>query len=1058
MIADYLHRNPRSLALMIAVIVVAGISSFLVMPRLEDPVLGRRVGVISTVFPGASAARVESLVTMVIEEQLNGIAAIRQVRSNSQNSISNIVIELGDDIYDVDPVWSIVRSHIADASTRLPDSCGKPDLQVVPLKAFAAIMAVQAVDANDNKGLMVARRLAKKLRTELVSISGTERVDIFGDPGEEFLVEIEPTTLASTGLSTAAIAAQITGNQADLPAGRISQQDGDIALELSNADQPIDRIQNSLITFGPGSRTVALSEIATITRQLVKPHATEASINSRPAIVLGAMVNDELRVDQWADRMQATLKDFQARFGEDVTVDLLFSQRQHIDHRMQMLLKNLGMGTVAVMLVVLVMMGWRSMLVVAVSLPLSACIVLAAMRMMAIPVHQMSVTGLIVALGLLIDNAIVIVEDVRSRILSGSRRSSAIVDGVKHLRMPLFGSTLTTALAFLPIATLPGPPGEFVGTIATSVILAICASFGLALTVIPALVGMLKIDASQMGPFSQGLSIHSVSRTYESSLAFVFRSPLLGIGLGMLLPLCGFYLAGRLPEQFFPPSDRTQIQIEVELPARDGIQSTKATVEQIRTVVSGFDQIERQHWFLGGSAPTFFYNVVPRRRGTPFYAQAFVDLNSGKDTGGLVRRLQTAIDTSVPQARVIVRQLEQGPPFDAPVEVRVLGEDAATLQRLGSQLRTLLTETSSVIHTRSDFEETIPRLKLVVDDLAAKKSGLDKSRLAGLLYTTIEGASAGTLFDGDEDVPVKVKLQLDGLFKMERLAALPLPAMSRGPAADRSAAGPGTSGPPNGLSSEATGLNPLTLAAIANWELDADVGAIVRIDGQRANEVKAYIQAGILPSAVIAEFKRRLADSSFSLPDGYAIEFGGETEQRTQAVARLIANGFVLFALMLLTLVGSFRSFRCAFIIAAVGGLSAGLGPLALAWFGYPFGFMAIVGTMGLVGVAINDSIVVLAAIRANFAASCGDRTAVVAEVSHCTRHVIATTVTTIVGFLPLILGGGGFWPPLAITIAGGVAGATFLALYFTPSLYLVLCGRSPNGSGDNMSGEKLSS
>lgn len=1036
MIANFLHRNPRILLLAIAVIVVAGGSSFLVMPRLEDPVLGRRVGVISTVFPGANAERVESLVTMILEERLNGISAIRQVRSNSQNSISNIVIELNDNVYDVEPVWSIVRSNVSDAISDLPDSCSAPRLQVVPLKAFAAIIAVQAVDAKGDQRLVVARRLAKRLRKDLVAISGTERVDIFGDPGEEFLVAIEPTVLASTGLSTAAIAAQIASSQVDLPAGRVSQDDGDLSLELQNADNPVDRVQDSLISYGPNGTTSRLSEIAAVTKQLVTPRPGAAIINGNPAIVLGAMVDDNRRVDLWADQMESALEDFNTQHRADVTLDVLFSQRHQIDQRMQMLLQNLGLGTGAVMLVVLVMMGWRSMIVVALALPLSACMVLSAMRMMAIPVHQMSVTGLIVALGLLIDNAIVIVDDVRSRIVAGQSRSQAIVAGVKHLGMPLFGSTLTTALAFLPIATLPGPPGEFVGTIAVSVILAICASFILALTVIPALVGILQMDSSQTGPLSQGLTIGILRSVYEFSLRIVFRAPILGIGLGMLLPLAGFLAAGRLPEQFFPPSDRTQIQVEVELPAREGIQSTRKTVKQIRAIVKEFDQVDRQHWFLGASAPTFFYNVVPRRRGTTFYAQAFVDLKHGRDIGNLVQSLQLKIDTNVPQGRTIVRQLEQGPPFDAPVEVRILGDNPATLQRLGSELRALLAQTSNVIHTRSDFEETIPRLQLAIDEFAAKKAGLSKSQIAGLLYTTLEGASAGKIYDGDEELPVRVKLQLDGRFKLKRLAALPLPSMQR----------PTANGPPQGQPTTETGLNPLTLASIARWELDSDVGAIVRIDGQRANEVKAYIRAEVLPSTVISEFKRRLAESSFSLPQGYSLEFGGETEQRSHAVAKLIANGIVLFALMLLTLVASFRSFRCAFIIASVGGLSAGLGPLALAWFGYPFGFMAIVGTMGLVGVAINDSIVVLAAIRANPQALIGNRAEVVAEVSHCTRHVLATTLTTIVGFLPLILGGGGFWPPLAITIAGGVSGATFLALYFTPALYLMLCGHRATG------------
>jgi len=235
---------------------------------------------------------------------------------------------------------------------------------------------------------------------------------------------------------------------------------------------------------------------------------------------------------------------------------------------------------------------------------------------------------------------------------------------------------------------------------------------------------------------------------------------------------------------------------------------------------------------------------------------------------------------------------------------------------------------------------------------------------------------------------------------------------------------------------------------MAELRLDSDVGAIVRIDGQRANEVKAYVQAGVLPSTVIREFQFRLESSGFQLPSGYSLQFGGETEQRSHAVSRLIANGVVLFALILLTLVASFRSFRCAAIVAAVGGLSVGLAPLALALFGYPFGFMAIVGAMGLVGVAINDSIVVLAAIRADNEARQGQVTAVVRVVMSCARHVIATTLTTIVGFTPLILSSGGFWPPLAITVAGGVGGATVLALYFAPSSYLLLY-RSRNAQPD---------
>lgn len=1031
--ADFLHRNPRLLFLLLAVIVVAGSSAFLVLPRLEDPILGRRVGVISTVFPGANAERVEALVTIPLEERLTGIADIQQVRSNSQNSISNIVVELSDFVTDIDSVWSLVRTSVADSAERLPETCSTPELQVVPLKAFAAIIAVQPATDLADPQLLITRQRTGRLKNALAAISGTEHVTVFGDPGGEFLIALEPTALAATGLSTAAIAAQIADSQTIRPAGRLPQDTGNLALDLQDAEAPIEKLQQTLIRVPATGATTRLSDIATISKQRITPAATAAIINERPAIVLGVMVADDLRVDQWSDRMQATLAEFQTQFAGDVSANLLFSQRDHVDLRMQMLLQNLAIGVAAVTLVVLIMMGWRSMIVVALALPLSAFLVLAAMRLLEIPVHQMSATGLIVALGLLIDNAIVMVEEVRSRILQGVSRSQAVIEGVAHLTMPLCGSTLTTALAFLPIATLPGPPGEFVGTIAISVILAICASLALALTIIPALVGLLKIDQTHTGWLSRGLSAGRFAELYQLSLRAVFRAPVLGLGLGLLLPLTGFFLASKLPEQFFPPSDRDQLQIEVELPAYADLAETEAAVAQIQAVVAEFPQVRQQHWFLGNSAPTFFYNVVPRRRGTPFYAQAFVDLQQQQDTGSVVRGLQEELDRQILQGRVLVRQLEQGPPIDAPVELRILGNDMATLQRLGSELRLMLSQTSHVIHTRSDVEETIPRMRLTLDETATAKAGTNSSELAGLLYTTLEGASAGTMFDDGLEYPVKVRLNLNGSLRMERLAALPLPALRRPQP---------NAAPINSTTTASAGLNPLTLSSIAQWKLDSTAGAVVRINGRRANEVKAWLQAEVLPSRVITEFKRRLADSNFQLPAGYQLEFGGETEQRSQAVDRLIANGFVLFALMLLTLVTAFRSFRCAMIIACVGGLSAGLGPLALACFGYPLGFMAIIGTMGLVGVAINDSIVVLAAIKANPLANVGNRHEIVAEVSHCTRHILATTFTTLVGFLPLILDGGRFWPPLAVTIAGGVSGATFLALYFTPSLYLLVCGR----------------
>ncbi len=1030
MIAAFLHRNPRLLVLTLLVILAAGLAAIWMLPRLEDPILSRRVAVISTVYPGADARQVESLVTIPLEQVLAGVPEIKQVRSNSGTSISNIVIELADEVSDVDPVWTRIREAMVLAAEEFPPHCQTPRLEVFPLKAFASILSLtwqaSAATGQDSQGIIL-RRLAAQLRSRLLQVPGTEQVQTFGDPGEEIVVQLEPLTLTSLGLSTAALAQQVRDGHSQMAAGSLQSAESEVLLDVKTPAQAIDRIGDVRIAWGPSPATATLSEMARIEKREIQPPRQRAIIQGQTAVVLGVMVDDEIRVDRWQLSQDEVLTEFRRDYPHEVEVQSLFSQTEHIQRRMKVLRQNLVLSTAAVVFVLLILMGWRSMIVVAMALPLSALLVFAGMRWLQIPIHQMSVTGLIVALGLLIDNAIVMVEDVRTGIYQGCPPLEAIQASVRHLAMPLFGSTVTTALAFLPIATLPGPAGEFVGTIAMSVILAISASFLLAMTAIPAMVGLMGIQPQQRGLMDYGLRIGWLERWYRGSLEWIFRYPLLGVLAGLVLPGLGFLVAFNLPQQFFPPADRQQIQIEIERPARDNLTGVQQAMQQVRQIVQRDERLKNQHWFLGGSAPTFFYNVVPRRRGTPYYAQAFIDVMPGESTTEVVQQLQSAIDREVFDSRVIVRQLEQGPPFDAPVEIRVLGSDLQTLQNLGSQLRELLSETPHVIHTRSDLQDAIPKLVLDVDPVAVQEAGLDETRVVQFLYTTVQGADAGSVFEGGQEIPVRVTVQLDPDRQTEQLAALVVPSPAAGPAG-------------NGNNSPLTRAPiPTTLGSLGQFELDSDVATIVRIDGQRVNEVKAYIRAGVLPSVVMQAFRQRLAESDVVLPAGYRLELGGETEQRTRAVNNLIANALLLFTLMLLTLVAVFQSFRSALIIAAVGGLSMGLGPLALQCFGFPFGFMAIVGTMGLVGVAINDSIVVLAAIRARPATTWRDPQEMARIVFGCTRHIIATTVTTIAGFVPLVIGGGEFWPPLAITIAGGVGGATLLALYFVPSLKLVL-------------------
>ncbi|MEO1466571.1 MAG: efflux RND transporter permease subunit, partial [Cyanobacteria bacterium J06633_1] len=674
----------------------------------------------------------------------------------------------------------------------------------------------------------------------------------------------------------------------------------------------------------------------------------------------------------------------------------------------------------------LTLMGWRSAIIVGTSLPLSILMVFGWMNVMGIPLHQMSITGLIVALGILIDNGIVMVDEVTNQLKNEVKPINAVKNSVKHLAVPLLSSTITTVLAFLPIALLPGPTGEFVGTIAISVILAVSSSLFLALAIMPTLAAKLyrpiqDDSSSQSAKWLQaGISIPVLTRWYGRTIKWTTAKPVLGISLALLIPLFGFIQAASLPQQFFPAADRDQLQIQLELPAVSSITQTQVVTRQVRDRLLNFANITDVHWFIGRSAPRFYYNILTSREQEPNFAQAIVQLDS-LATSDLAQELQQELDANFATARIVVRQLEQGPPFDAPVEMRIYGSDVDVLRRLGEEARSLLLGVADITHTRASLAEARPQLELVVDEAEVRLTGLNRNAIAAQLNSSLEGTAGGSILESTEELPVKVRLSAPNRDRLEDLTSLDLLSPS-----------------------ENNSSSTIPLSSLGQITLKPELAKISRYNGQRVNTVQGFLTPGVLPDRALTDFKQQLANANWQLPSGYGYEFGGEAEQKNNAIGGLISTVGVIAVLMVATLVLSLGSFRLAAVIGVVAIASFGLGLCSIWLFGYPFGFNPIIGTVGLIGVAINDSIVVLAAIQQHPVAKTGNKRAIRAVVMHSTRHVMATTLTTAIGFVPLLLGGGEFWPPLAVAIAGGVVGATLLALYLIPAAYSILfCPRS---------------
>ncbi len=489
----------------------------------------------------------------------------------------------------------------------------------------------------------------------------------------------------------------------------------------------------------------------------------------------------------------------------------------------------------------------------------------------------------------------------------------------------------------------------------------------------------------------------------------------------MLLPILGFIQAGSLEQQFFPAADRDQLQIELELSSSASLGQTQTLIKQIRQQIINYPEVTDIHWFLGRSVPRFYYNLVGAREQQANYAQALVQLNALTSTS-LAQKLQTELDKAFPAARIIVKQLEQGPPFAAPIEMRIYGSNLEVLQSLGESARQLLVQIAEVTHTRASLAEIQPQLRLQLDEEQARLAGLDRNAIAQQLDTILEGVVGGSVLEATEELPIRVRLGNQDRGDLAQISSLDLLATS-----------PSLNSKPNNP------LNAVPLSSLSKVTLQPELAQITHYNGQRVNTVQAFLQAGVLPPEILSQFQTKLDNNKFALPPGYTFEFGGEEQERNSAVGGLVSTVGVIIIIMVAVLVLSLGSFQLAGVIGIVAIASFGLGIFSIWLFGYPFGFNPIIGTVGLVGVAVNDSIVVLDTLSNHPEAKTGNPKAIQQVVLHSTRHVLTTTLTTAIGFVPLLLSGGEFWPPLAVAIAGGVIGATLLALYFVPAAYYLL-------------------
>lgn len=1019
------YREWRVFALAIGIIVVTGLTALSTIGRQEDPTITNLFTTITTPFPGASPARVESLVTEKIEEELKKIAEIEEITSVSREGFSLVVVELSQMISDeeIEVAWSEIRDALSDAARNFPEGVPDPEFDNDKFGAYTAISVLTPRDEGYVEPSQL-QRYAELLRDRLRQLPGARLVRLFGEQQEEVLVTVNARRLSDLGLSPAAVVNAIRSADSKVRAGQLRGDENNYLLEVKGEIKSVERIRQVPLVTETSGTVVRVGDIATLERGTRWPISSIGISNGKPAILVGATMEEGLQVDGWVATLRAETDEFEQTLPADIQHTVLFDQSQYTIDRLSGLTVNILIGSSLVIIVLFFTLGWRGAFIVACILPLTTLLSVTVLQYAGVPIHQMSVTGLIVALGLLVDAAIVMTDDIRRRLIGGVPRLQSVEQAVKRLAGPLLASTVTTVLAFMPMALLPGPAGDFVGSIAIAVIVMLIASFLLALSITPALAGWLlpaKGEGKSHAWYARGIKSGKIGQIFNRSVGWAIANRGTALFASLALPIIGLLSFPTLTSQFFPGVERDQFYIQMKLDGNAAISETRVMAQRADVLIKSRPEITSVTWVVGESAPSFYYNMLSNQDGVASFAEALVTTTSEQATREVIPILQSMLDRAVPEAQTLVKGLFQGPPVNAPVEILVVGPDVNTLRDIGEQIRERMSRVPYVEHTRATFMGGSPKLVFDANEDQANFSGLTLTGVSQHLEAALEGVSGGSLLEDTEELPVRVRYEDEWRENLDRLRSIDIPVAQNG--ADRYQAVP--------------------LSSIGTITVEPSESPINRENGERTNTVQAFTPNGILPQVALEAVQAELARDPVSIPTGYRLAVGGDSDERAGTVNNLMAPIGLIVVLTIATIVLTFNRFKLSMITGIVAILSMCMSVLALEIFNYPFGIQALIGVIGSIGVSINAAIIILTALQADEGAMAGDLGRIRDIVMESSRHIISTTTTTFGGFLPLIIEGGGFWPPFAMSIAGGVLLSTIISLYFTPVAFTMTVSRN---------------
>ena len=1011
-IVDLYLDRPRIFLLAMLFIIAGGLLSYDSLPRQENPQLAERWANITAVLPGATPQRVETQIADVLETQLREIDEIKIIDSTSLSGVVRVGLELKEIIGkgETDEVWAKVQETLSQSAALVPPGTNISFNHSGP--PTTVLFALQWRGDGDPQ-MVILSRLANQFKRKLANITNSKQALVYGDTKEEIFVGADLDLLTDAGMNIQSIAIAIDRYDSKRAIGNIVGQDAEFRIKAHDNISLINDLKKLPLKISDDYQAIRLEDVATVEKLPVDPPIEIVSYNGIPSVFVEVRGKFAQRTDLYSKAVLRVADIFKEGLPDEIGLEVIFNESDFVEEKFSFLMQSILLATFIVLFLSYLLLGPRSAVIVSAVVPLTILLVLIGCTILQVPLHQTSVTGIILSLGLLIDNSIIVVEDYRYRKSQKLVNREAIYASIKHLSLPLLAATVTTGLAFMPMAAGKGASPEFVGDMAITIILAVSSSLFLALTVVPVLLktmedsNFLNLNKSK----NIGFSHQGLRTRYRAFLAWALFKPSRALVLSLILPILGFVSFGFLDTDFFPNQGKSMFKVEVELDANASIYATNQRVTSIRDQVLLEDYVTRDMWWVGRRLPRLLYNIIggPSGEGSDNLATGVFFTSSYSQMDSSLANLAKRLEKDHADVRVRVSKFTNGPPVEFPVNIAIFGDDNQVLKSLGEELKSILAKSPQVSDVLADQSASVTGLEINLDEVNLAFSSKSSQEIIDQISASTRGIYVGSMLDGNKEVPIRIKNKNREASEVNQTAFLAI--------------------------NSAEGFD--YVESFSDISYTSEINQINRYQGTRNNAVKAAVYPGTLASTVLNDVADELKAFEDSLPVGYSIAQFGDAEERAESFGQLFSTFFLFLGLIVMTLVMILNSFRQASIILLVGTLCIGLGFLGMFVGFQNFGFIGLVGIVGLAGLAINDSIVVLSHLNEDAGTGQISKDTLIETTVRSTRHILTTSLTTMGGLLPLLFDK--FFETLAWAMCFGVMGSALLALLLIPSMFCFL-------------------